>query len=102
MQPPPADAPTPFRFAEPGSLSAALREAGFNDVQEERREVGWSFQGTPDDHLRFAATTLSSTRVALQAASEDVIAEIKANMSKFSDGKALNYGAIIYIVTAVK
>lgn len=102
MQPPPADAPTPFRFGEPGSLSTKLREAGFTAVQEERRDVGWSFQGTPDDHLRFAATTLSATRLALESATEDALAEIKANMSKFSDGKALNYGAVIYIVTAVK
>ena len=30
----------PFRFAEPGSLAAALRAAGFADVREATREVG--------------------------------------------------------------
>ena len=30
----------PFRFAEPGSLAAALRAAGFADVREETRAVG--------------------------------------------------------------
>jgi hypothetical protein len=30
----------PFRFAEPWSLAAALRVAGFTDVQEETRDVG--------------------------------------------------------------
>ena len=30
----------PFRFAEPGSLAAALRAAGFHDVREETRRLG--------------------------------------------------------------
>lgn len=102
MQPPPPDAPTPFRFAEKGSLSAHLEKAGFRDISEERREIGWSFQGTPDTHLDFIKNTLVSTRQALEAAPQSVIDEIKANMMKFSDGKALNYGATIYVVTAVK
>ncbi len=33
---PPPGAPTPFRFAEAGILSAALAEAGFRDVDERR------------------------------------------------------------------
>ncbi|MDP9358976.1 MAG: methyltransferase domain-containing protein [Chloroflexota bacterium] len=35
----PPDPRHPFRFAEPGSLAAALRAAGFADVGEETREV---------------------------------------------------------------
>lgn len=38
------DPRTPFRFAEPGSLSAALREA-FDDVREERRSVALEAPG---------------------------------------------------------
>jgi ubiquinone/menaquinone biosynthesis C-methylase UbiE len=102
MQPPPPDAPTPFRFATPGSLSEKLHEAGFRDVKEERREIGWSFIGTPDDHIRFISATLTNVRQALEAASQEVVDLIRSDMNKYSDGKALNYGAVIYVITAVK
>ena len=36
MPTPPPGAPTPFKFAEPGSLSAALAESGFRDIDERR------------------------------------------------------------------
>lgn len=39
--------PNPFMFAEPGSLSAVLREAGFHNVEEEAATVPTPFPGTP-------------------------------------------------------
>jgi ubiquinone/menaquinone biosynthesis C-methylase UbiE len=40
-------APDPFMFAAPGTLSAALRDAGYRAVQEERAIVDTLFPGTP-------------------------------------------------------
>src|SRR4051812_6912769 len=37
----PADGSNPFRFAESGSLSAVLRSAGFNQVEENTKTVPW-------------------------------------------------------------
>jgi SAM-dependent methyltransferase len=102
LKPPPPGAPTPLRFAEPGSLSSQLSQAGFKNIDEQRREVEWVFPGTPDDHLSFMSSTLTNIRQALEAATPEVIDGIKAEMSKFSDGNGLNYGAVIYTVTAEK
>lgn len=49
LPPPPPDAPTPFRFAQPGTLSAALREAGFAQVEEAAHTIPWSWPGTPEE-----------------------------------------------------
>jgi SAM-dependent methyltransferase len=38
--------PDPFRFAQPGSLSSVLRNAGFGSVEEETRTVAWTWPGT--------------------------------------------------------
>jgi SAM-dependent methyltransferase len=46
---PPPGAPTPFRFAHPGSLSAALTAAGFAEVQEAPRTIAWAWPGSPED-----------------------------------------------------
>jgi ubiquinone/menaquinone biosynthesis C-methylase UbiE len=102
LQPPPPGTPTPFTFAEPGSLSASMRKAGFTDVHEEKREVERSWSGTPQEHLDFMGMTLTNIRRALEAAPPEVIEEIKANMNTYSDGKNLNYGAKIYVAWAVK
>lgn len=102
MQPPPPGAPTPLRFAERGSLSVQLQQAGFKNIDEQRREIEWTFPGTPDDHLSFMASTLTNVRQAIEAAPKEVIDGIKAEMSKYADGNGLNYGAVIYTVTAEK
>jgi ubiquinone/menaquinone biosynthesis C-methylase UbiE len=50
MKQPPGDdpdAPMPFRFAAPGSLSKVMKAAGFTNVREEARVVAWDFPGDP-------------------------------------------------------
>src|SRR5947209_7263682 len=41
--------PNPFRFAERGSLSAVLKSAGFEGVEEESRTVPWIWPGSPEE-----------------------------------------------------
>lgn len=48
---PPEDepgAPSPFKFAEPGSLHRALEEAGFVRIQEQHETLPTTFHGTPE------------------------------------------------------
>jgi ubiquinone/menaquinone biosynthesis C-methylase UbiE len=40
------DAPGPFRFADPGRLSAALARAGFSGVLVEEKVIPWPFAGS--------------------------------------------------------
>ena len=45
--PPPPDAPNPMRFAEAGSLTAALEEAGFQEIREDAPVVEMTWPGEP-------------------------------------------------------
>jgi SAM-dependent methyltransferase len=49
LPPPPAGAPQPFRFAEPGSLSAELKLAGFQQIEEETHVVPLAWPGPPEE-----------------------------------------------------
>jgi SAM-dependent methyltransferase len=102
FQAPPPGAPTPFTFAEPGSLSAKLREAGFKDVNEEPKQIEWAFRGTAAEHIAFTRSTLPNIQRALAEAPQAITDEVIAAMNQYWDGEKLNYGAKIYIATAVK
>jgi len=102
VQPPPPGALTPFTFAEPGSLSAKMRDAGFSEVQEEKRDLNWAWPGPPESHIQFMRATQPATQRALDTAPPAVIEELKAAMAKYYDGAQLNYGARIYVAWAVK
>jgi len=49
---PPAGAPHPFRFAQPGSLSRELVQAGFDSVREHGEVVSCPWPGPPDELWR--------------------------------------------------
>ena len=106
VKPPEPGAPTPFTFAEPGSLSVVLTQAGFRQVNEQRRELPWSWPGTPEQYWEFMRATLPAMREALEAkdAAEvaDVEREIFASLGQHYDGSAINFGAKVYVVTAVR
>jgi hypothetical protein len=102
LDPPPPGALTPFTFAEPGSLSARMREAGFTDPKEEKRAIPWAWPGSPDNQIEFMRATEPATRRALDAAPPAVIEELKAAIGKYYDGTNINYGANINIAWAVK
>ncbi len=48
-----AAGPDPFRYAEPGSLSADLKQAQFRDVHEQILQLTWSFKGTAREFWAF-------------------------------------------------
>lgn len=102
VQPPPPNALTPFTFAEPGSLSAKLREVGYSDVSEDPLELTWAWPTPPDGHIEFMKATQPATKDALEAAPEAVLAEIRAAMGEYYDGTHINYPAKIYVASGVK
>ncbi len=55
VEPPDADpdAPGPFTFAKPNTLSRSLRQAGFTAVDEELATVPAPFPGTPEEYWQW-------------------------------------------------
>jgi SAM-dependent methyltransferase len=83
-------APDPFCFAEPGSLSAALREAGFREIEEEEAIVPTPFPGTTRQYWDWFWEMVPPLQPLLAALPPDqlesVIAETVSALSAYDDG----------------
>jgi ubiquinone/menaquinone biosynthesis C-methylase UbiE len=84
LNPPPfaPGAPHPFRFGQPGTLSAALEKAGFSDVGEETITPAYRFRGSPEELLEMT-TGMGGLHSALAELSE---AEQEAVLQEILDG----------------
>lgn len=102
--PPPADAPTPLRFAPPGKLVEALSAAGFCDTREDRRSMVLPWPGSPNElwqHLYEIAVPLRPLFDGLPGDERAAaIGESVEGYAKYYDGKTVNVPASIVTVSA--
>jgi len=91
--------PGPTRFAQPGSLSAALEAAGFADIREEARRVVFSWPEGPErlrdlwyDLTRLDQQVPADRKPALDAA-------VVASLARFAEGDALTMPATIVLAS---
>lgn len=106
ITPPPPGMPSPFRFAEAGSISREMTAAGLKDVQETPRRVAWSWPGPPDEMLGFMQGTFPAWRRGLEQADAQVrertLGEMRDIIARSYDGSRINLGGNIYVATATK
>jgi SAM-dependent methyltransferase len=69
--PPEPGTPSPYRFAEAGTLKAALEEAGFGDVQEEMHVYATSWPGRAEERWRAYVDVFPGLRHRIRAISEE-------------------------------
>ena len=69
-------APHVFRFAEPGSLAAVMREAGFRPVREERLRIACERTGTPETFWQEFREVAAPFRPLIEALAPDRRAEL--------------------------
>ena len=104
LPPPEPGTPHPFIFAQAGTLSTALRAAGFAQVQEEVRTIPWVFPGpvascweSAHEHsgpaLRRFFEALAPERHA------QVIREVHAAIRQYYDGQQVNFTARIVLAS---
>jgi len=102
----PPDGPNPFRYAEPGSLAAVLRSAGFGDLEEETMAVPWTWPGTPEEVWEQAQAVSVPFRPLLERVPADmwpeIHSEVHAAVRKYSDGEKIAFGATVMLVSARK
>ena len=106
LPPPPPGTPTPFTFAKGGTLSAALQEAGFTQVQEETRSIPWSFPGRAAQCWEYISeVTAPAFRGFFDALALDqraqVVSEVLQAIGQYDDGQHVNFPAVIVIGTGV-
>jgi ubiquinone/menaquinone biosynthesis C-methylase UbiE len=103
---PAPDAPHPLRFARAGSLSAALRAAGFREVREETVVVPLPWPGTPEEFLGYIRSDMVTfdsllLRIAPQRR-EAVLDEVFTSIRNYDDGECLQFAAAIVVASAVR
>lgn len=96
---PPPDVPAPMRFAEPGTLSDALRGAGFMDVLEETRTVELVWPGRTETlcDFWFELTRLDDK---LSPGSRDACrADVRDAYRRFDRDDALHLDAAVVVAS---
>ena len=106
VSPPEPGAPHPHRFAHPGTLSEALREAGFSRVEEESPTIPWNWHGTPEEYWesRRKQGTLFPGLIERLAPEQrdDVLAEVVESIRGYYDGEQVNFTAQIVLASVVR
>ncbi len=96
----------PFKFAERSTLSAALREAGFREVQEELCAVQLSWPGPVEQAWQFVREVAASFRHIYESLppelEERVVGEVYAAMRQYSDGQRVNFPAQIVVASGTR
>lgn len=103
---PGADAPHPFRFAEPGSLRKAMEVAGFHDVREELRTIPMIWPGPPQqlwEYFQEAAAAFRPLIDALPAERRNAaVGEILAALGQHYQGRQMRFPGLIVLDTGTR
>jgi SAM-dependent methyltransferase len=106
MPAPPPNAPQPYRFGTPGSLSAELRAAGFTQLREESRTVRLTWPGSPEELWTRTYEISAPMRPYFNSFTVDVraeaVREVIAGLARYSDGREVSTRAPIVIAAATK
>jgi SAM-dependent methyltransferase len=98
--------PNPFRFAEPGTLSAAFRRAGLHHVEEETRTVPWTWPGSAEEVWEQAQAVAVPFRPMIERVSAaqwpKIHAEVQAATARYSDGEKIAFGATVVLASGQK
>ena len=95
-----------FRFSQPGSLTAALTQAGFTRIEERTVTVPWSWPGPPEEVWEYFREITVPFRPLLSSIppdkAEQVNAEVIAAVRRHYDGKQVNFTADVVLASAEK
>jgi ubiquinone/menaquinone biosynthesis C-methylase UbiE len=95
-----------FRFSQPGSLTAALKQAGFTRIEERTVTVPWSWPGPPEEVWEYFREVTVPFRPLLASIppdkAEQVNAEVIVSVRRHYDGKQVNFTADVVLASAEK
>jgi hypothetical protein len=95
----------PFKYGEAGSLSAALRRAGFQ-AEEEARSVDWNWPGAAEELWEQAQAVAAPFRPMLQRVPSEqwqqIHGEVLAALREHADGENLKFRAVVVLAAGTK
>jgi SAM-dependent methyltransferase len=98
--------PDPFRFSQPGSLSEALRAAGFRNVQEDTKTVPWTWPGTAEEVWEQAQAVAVPFRPMLDRVPAQmwpqIHREVHAAVAPYVRGSQIEFGATVVLASGSK
>jgi SAM-dependent methyltransferase len=98
--------PDMFRFSNPGSLMAALRDAGFFEIEEETKTLPWSWPGPVEEVWEYAQSVSTPFRPLLERVPEalwpQVNADVHAAVRPYSDEDNVNFGVRVVMASGRK
>jgi|SRR5579884_651990 len=96
----------PFRFAQPGSLSNALRSAGFSTIHEETRTVPWFWQGDAEQVWEYSRAVSAPFRALLDRVPQDkwpqINHDVLAAIRQYEREDGIDFGAQIVFASGQK
>jgi SAM-dependent methyltransferase len=101
-----AEAPSPFRFSESGSLSRALEAAGFVDVHEESATLPTTFPHPPEQWWEWLVDGAAPVQTWLSSLTDAdrtrAVAEIHDGLRQYYDGKSVNVPIDVIVASGSK
>jgi len=102
----PPGGPDPFRFAQPGSLSAVLRSAGFRAVEEETKTLPWTWPGAPEEVWEQAQGVAVPFRPMLDRVPAEMRPQVQedvlAAIAQYVRGENIEFGASVVLASGSK
>jgi ubiquinone/menaquinone biosynthesis C-methylase UbiE len=93
----------PFRFSVAGSLSEALRSAGFRGVEESVRNVPWVWRGTTEELFEYASAVSTPFRAMLDRVQESrwpsIRTQVHAAIDRYRVGDEIQFGAVVVLAS---
>jgi SAM-dependent methyltransferase len=96
----------PCRYGRPGSLSAALREAGFEQIEEETKTLPWTWPG-PAEEVWEQAQAMSTPFLPMikripAEKWEQVNREVVESVGRYASGGSIKFGAVVVLASGTK
>lgn len=96
----------PFRFSKEGSLSAALRSAGFAEVEERVRKLPWVWPGPAEELWEQAQAVAAPFRAMLERVPKEKWPEVNAGVlaaiGKYEDKAGVHFEAEVVMASGKK
>lgn len=96
----------PFKYAQPGRLSNALRNAGFQQVEEETRTLPWTWPGAAEEVWEQAQVCSTPFLPMIKRVPADQWATVNHEVLKavrqYEDHGSIKFGATVVLASAVK
>jgi SAM-dependent methyltransferase len=95
----------PFEYARPGSLSAALKRAGF-EAHEETQTIAWTWPGSAAEVWEQVQGVVAPFFPMLEgvppASWASIHAQVLASIGRYVEGNSVKFGAVVVFAAGTK